>query len=117
MSVFCSQYSSPVIDIGCAYGVAVIPALKRNATVIANDIDERHLNILHQRVPNELLKRLICLTNRFPNELNFLGGSLSCAHLSLVLSFLNGAEVRGRIKKMAHQQNLWVCGGSLSPPS
>lgn len=90
----CSKYKKPVIDIGCAYGVASIPALENGITVIANDIDDRHLDILAQRTPENLLKNLVCLKANFPHELNFHQSSLSSVHLSFVLSFLNGEEVR-----------------------
>lgn len=96
----CGHYEKPVMDIGCAYGVAVIPALKNDATVIAIDLDERHLNILVQRTPKNLLKKLICVKGKFPNKFEFLESSISCVHLSLVLSFLNGKEVTLGLKKI-----------------
>ncbi len=41
-----------VLDIGAAYGVSTIPALQTGATVIANDLDGRHLQILEQNTPS-----------------------------------------------------------------
>lgn len=96
----CSNYKKPVIDIGCGFGAATIPALKNGITVIANDIDSRHLNILVDRTTSDSLKNLVCLNARFPNELDFHPSSISSVHLSFVLSFLNGTEVSLGFKKI-----------------
>lgn len=100
----CKHYKKPVVDVGCAYGVSVIPALKNGATVVANDIDATHLDILIERTPQIYLKNLICLNAHFPHELNFHKNSISCVHLSLILSFLNGQEIRIGLKKI----NEWL---------
>ena len=39
----------PVFDIGCAYGETTVAALKKGATVIANDIEEGSLKYLIKR--------------------------------------------------------------------
>ena len=49
---------SVVLDIGAAYGVAALEALKNGAHVVANDIDDRHLNILKSRCPSCLVQNL-----------------------------------------------------------
>ena len=50
-----------VLDIGCAYGVATISALKMGARVTACDMDQRHLEILKSRTPEDTHSRLTVL--------------------------------------------------------
>jgi 2-polyprenyl-3-methyl-5-hydroxy-6-metoxy-1,4-benzoquinol methylase len=57
----------PVLDIGCAYGNASLPALKLGARVIANDVDPRHLEIVSQKsIELGLRERLTLAPGRFP---------------------------------------------------
>src|SRR5262245_33374185 len=87
---FSSTAPGPVLDIGAAYGIASIEALKTGARVIANDLDRRHLDILYDRAPKEYVRNLILKAGEFPNELNFsdysLGGILACR----ILHFFDG---------------------------
>lgn len=83
----------PVLDIGAAYGVASIPALKRGAHVIANDIDSRHLEILKQNTPKSFIKHLEVKTGKIPGEVNFSENSLGAVLASGVLHFLPGEEL------------------------
>ena len=44
MLEFIAASESPtILDIGAAYGVATLPALRAGATVVANDIESSHL--------------------------------------------------------------------------
>jgi SAM-dependent methyltransferase len=56
-----------VLEFGCAYGVATLPALAAGATIRACDIDTRHLAILRSRVPADQLSRLTTEIQRLPN--------------------------------------------------
>ena len=47
----------PILDIGAAYGVNTIPALKNGATVIANDLEQSHLDILVVNTPKKYRKK------------------------------------------------------------
>lgn len=77
----------PVLEIGAAYGITTIEALKRGAVIVANDIEPRHLIILRQRTPKEYYKNLYLDASAFPKETNFpndtFGAVLMCrvAHL------------------------------------
>lgn len=81
------------LDIGAAYGVAAIEALKLGASVIANDIEEKHLEILKNRTPKELHSRLTLLPGAFPNALmipeNTVGSVLACR----VFHFFDGPTI------------------------
>ena len=79
----------PVADIGAAYGVATIPALEAGARVIAVDADERHLEILKQRVPSAYAERLQTIAASFPEGLSFAGDSIGAFLVSNVLNFFS----------------------------
>ena len=97
---FAADASQPVLDIGCAYGVAARAALDAGATVIANDVDIDHLIGLVSRTPAERLGRLRLVQGHFPRELAFRPGSLSAIHASNVLNFLTGDEIDIGVQEM-----------------
>jgi SAM-dependent methyltransferase len=90
-----------VLDIGCAYGVTTIPALKAGARVTASDMDPGHLEILKSRTPEEALDRLTLITGLLPDidlpENHF--GAILC---SRVLHFLPGDEIDASVRNMYH---------------
>ena len=90
---YSKTYPGNFLDLGCAYGVATIPCLKNNTQVYACDIDERHLDILEQRVPEELRSSLHKINKRFPNETSFEEGFFDGILVSHLLSFLTPIEI------------------------
>lgn len=90
---FSAHAPGPVLDIGAAYGVATIPALEKGAYVIANDLDERHLQILQRKVPLSLLDHLELKPGKMPSEIDFEENSLGAILTSRVLSFLLPEEL------------------------
>ncbi len=98
---FSSQISKPVIDIGCAYGIAVIPALQRGASVIACDIEQEHLNILIGDAKKlNVASKLTTQTGKFPQDFNFEENSISAVLTSHLLAFLNGQEIELGLQKI-----------------
>jgi len=87
------------VEVGCAYGVASIAALRAGATISACDMDTRHLEVLQSRVPAALLDRLTLVTGKLPDidlpESHF--GSLLC---SRVLHFLRGEDIERSVANM-----------------
>lgn len=83
----------PVVDIGCAYGVAAIPA-----GAIAVDLEISHLMALPPA-----MDRLVA---KFP-ELAFRAGSLGAVHASNVLHFLTGEELVEGVRRMGE----WLAPG------
>ncbi len=63
-----SNHSQKSLEIGAAYGVATLEALKRGAQMIANDLEEKHLQILRERSPESLRKNLSLHPGRVPEE-------------------------------------------------
>jgi 2-polyprenyl-3-methyl-5-hydroxy-6-metoxy-1,4-benzoquinol methylase len=66
---FAPSAPGPALDVGAAYGVATLEALKNGAHVIANDLDVRHLEILRDQTPSDQVSRLTLMPGRFPEEL------------------------------------------------
>jgi SAM-dependent methyltransferase len=90
---FCSPtLTHPVFDGGAAFGVATLAALSRGATVIANDIESRHL-VYIARNGGDKTDRLYLREGALPGSLEFPENSLSAIHLSRVLHFLKPDEV------------------------
>ena len=87
------------VEIGCAYGVATLAALRTGATITACDLDPRHLEVLKSRAPSDMLDRLTLMTGKLPDidlpEGHF--GSLLC---SRVLHFLHGEEIERSVANM-----------------
>ena len=90
----------PVVDIGCAYGVATIPALRTGANVIAVDMDANHLQTIQESVPEKWRKRLTLLQGKFPFELNFAEASIGAFYISHVLPFLTPEEIGEAVHKL-----------------
>src|SRR5688572_9836544 len=92
--------SKPVLDIGAAFGVASIPALKTGAAVYANDIEVSHLKILYEQTPLHLRKNLKVISGHFPDELEFAAGSFAAVHASNLLNFLSGEKITKGLGKI-----------------
>jgi len=82
----------PVLDIGTAYGFVALEALKRGACVIANDLEPRHLEDLHKRVPKSDLNRISYAVGQVPREVTFSPNSLGAVLASGVLHYLSPSE-------------------------
>jgi hypothetical protein len=90
---FSSRAPGVVIDIGAAFGVATLPALAAGATVIAQDIEGRHLRTLWERCPAPLRRRLVILPAPFPSEPTLAPESIGAAHAANLLNYLSGPEI------------------------
>ncbi len=84
---------APVLDVGAAYGIATLAALSAGASVIANDIEPRHLEILGRRVPQAQRTRLRLLPGAFPEALDLEPESVGAALLGRMLHFLPGPSI------------------------
>ncbi len=97
---FSHHAPGPVLDIGAAYGLATLLALEKGAYVIANDLDERHLQILKSKVPHSRLDHLEIKLGRMPNEIDFEENSLGAVLASRVLSFVLPEEIELSLEKI-----------------
>ena len=97
---FARDSKGHVLDVGCAYGVAALAALRAGASVVACDLEQRHLDVLQQRVPSELQSRLTTVKARFPDELRLDPGSLDGALVSNVLHFFDGSALERSFRRL-----------------
>lgn len=92
---FAPHAPGPLLDVGTAYGFNILSALSKasDVTVIANDLDTRHLEILKQCIPPQLLSRVHLQPGRIPGEVSFAPESLGAVLASGVFQFLPGEEL------------------------
>ncbi|MEZ5563938.1 MAG: class I SAM-dependent methyltransferase [Gammaproteobacteria bacterium] len=103
---YAGQAALPVLELGCAYGVASIPALEAGARVTASDMEPRHLEILKSKVPEHLLGNLELVTATLP-QAEFPPGRFAAILCSRVLHFLTGDDIDTSVQKMAQ----WLAPG------
>jgi SAM-dependent methyltransferase len=96
---FAAECDAEVLDLGCAYGVATIPALEAGARVCACDMDLRHLQILESLVRPEHRARLSLKCGAVP-EIDFDDHRFGAVLGSRVLHFLEGPDVETTIAKI-----------------
>ncbi len=90
---FARECGLPVVDIGCAYGVAAIPA-----GAVAVDLEISHVAGLPAGMDR--------VVGRFP-EVAFRAGRLGAVHASNVLHFLTAAELEEGVRRMEE----WLAPG------
>ena len=93
---FSSSCKYPVFDIGAAYGETTVAALKKGATVIANDVEEGSLNYIIKRkeLNDDDRKRLYLKKGFVPMDMDFEPNSLGAIHASRVMHFFKPEEVK-----------------------
>lgn len=92
--------TGPVLDVGCAYGVATLAALAGGAEVCACDMDASHLAVLEDRVPPAQRARLSTRVGQLP-DVDFAPASFAAILASRVIHFLDGDDVVRAVTKMA----------------
>ena len=91
---FSSTLKSPVLDIGCAYGLVSLTALKKGATVICNEKEKKQLEyICHIKSINSEEKKRLYLKHGSILEIDFPENSIGAIHISRVMHFFNPNEV------------------------
>jgi len=101
------------LDVGAAYGVATLAALQESkATVMAVDLDPRHLEVLQARAEElKLGDRLMTMDADFPSGLKKVeDGSVTNILICRVLHFFDGKKLQDAINWCAAKL---VKGGGL----
>lgn len=106
---FASTCKNPVLDGGAAYGATSIAALKKGATVIANEITPIDLNVIvkNKTLTEDDRKRLFLKEGKLPEGVDFPENSLGAIHMSRVLHFFHPEEV----DKMFEKAYKWLVPG------
>ena len=83
------------LDVGCAFGVATLPAILKGAKIVASDVHKEHLTILDSKVPAHLKKNLMLHEGFFPENFveRFGKDFFENILVSRVLHFLEGKEI------------------------
>ena len=83
----------PLMDIGCAYGINTLEALKLAIPTIALDTHQVHLDVVKQVADERAYDTLSCLLGSLPDDIPIPDESLSGALVSEVLHFLTGEQI------------------------
>lgn len=94
-----ARCASPVLDIGCAYGIAARAALEVGATVVASDMEQTHLDVLESETPDQLKGKLTTCVGMLPG-IQFPDGSFDGILCSRLLHFLLPDEIRDTLADM-----------------
>lgn len=91
-----------LLEIGAAYGVATLEALKYNqATVFCNDLGAEHLAVVENESHlGQYPGKFIPIVGRFPDEMMFESGAFDAVLISRVLHFFSGSDVIEAIKQV-----------------
>jgi SAM-dependent methyltransferase len=118
---FAAASAHPVLDVGAGFGAATLAALRNGANVLANDVDESHLESLEASVPAEMRNRLQIVPGRFPRDLSFADDSLRAIHASNVLHFLTLSEldegIRAVFRWLVPQGKAFIMASSTYQPA
>ncbi|MGI9275399.1 MAG: class I SAM-dependent methyltransferase [Endozoicomonas sp.] len=90
----------PLLDLGCAFGAQTIRALASGARVIAMDMTESHLQVLHERLPVACKSRCQTLIGELPGPLPLADNSVSGILCGDVLHFLQGVDIKRALGEM-----------------
>lgn len=96
---YAGKTADPVLEVGCAFGVASLPALAGGAHVVACDMDQGHLDILYDSAPAKQRERLECVQGQLPG-VDFEAERFGAILCSRVLHFLDGSAVDASVRNM-----------------
>ena len=65
-----AQSGGKVLEVGSAFGIVTLQALKVGATIVANDLDPRALAALVNQHNQNQIGNLVAVPGRFPGELH-----------------------------------------------
>jgi len=96
--MFASFEKGEFLEIGAAFGLTTLAALKGGASVTANDIDVRHLKHIEKEAKEKGLINLTTSLGAFPDGIKFPEGYFQKILISRVLHFFTGEEIERAIK-------------------
>lgn len=105
-TVFAGQSEGMSLDLGCAYGVASLAALKLGANITACDMDLGHVQVLLSKVEKTQKNRIDGVVAQMP-DIAFQPDSFSAILCSRALHFLDGDDVTATVAVMAE----WLIKG------
>ena len=99
---YAAETKHPVVDLGCAFGVAAIEAAKTSGgQVIGCDVAAEHLHILQERASVlGLASKITVKLGKFPEEISFADNTVGATLASLVLPYLTIEELDHGLQKI-----------------
>lgn len=97
---YAAQQKEPVLELGTGYGFMTLEVLKTGATVIANDLDPRHLELLSREVPAEHKNQLIKLPGEFPKDVCLPENSIAGCYVAHMLGYLSPENLQIGFEKL-----------------
>ncbi|MGB0893810.1 MAG: class I SAM-dependent methyltransferase [Parashewanella sp.] len=88
------------LEIGAAFGYATIQALSNGAKVIANDMDERHLQHIEEAADKYGYTEVETIAAEFAKNLSFPEKSFRKILISRVLHFFSGEKIKQSLKQV-----------------
>lgn len=98
-ATFAGACRQPVLEIGAGFGIATLEALAKGATIVANDLDERHLEHIRADSPKEACDRLTTIAGSFPDDTQFDDQQFMGILSARVLHFFNGPQLEKAFKE------------------
>jgi SAM-dependent methyltransferase len=97
---YAGAQTGPVLELGAGYGAVAIEALKAGGTVIVNDLEMRHLEIIYNKTPVELKAHLTLMPGFFPEVFTMPHDSLHGCFTSRMLGHLTPVQLRDGLKRL-----------------
>eukprot|EP01084_Bolivina_argentea_P285751 490085_1 len=98
---YASEIQKPVLDIGCAFGVASLQALDMGAScVLSNDMEAKHLEILQKKCPKQHKNKLVLLHGKFPFDYNLGSNSIGSILCCRTMHFFTPIMMKDSVSKM-----------------
>jgi Methyltransferase domain len=91
---------TPILELGAAYGIVTHKLLKTGATVIANDIDPQHLQILYNQTLKKYRTNLSLLEGTVPNILDLANDSIGACYVARMLGYLTPSKLQLTFEKI-----------------
>jgi len=93
-----------VLDVGAGLGAVTLPALNKGTKkVIANDVNDGVLRLIHKRIIQEkmelFLPNLELIAGAFPEKLDFAPRSIGAIYIGAVLHFLDLPTIQRSLQK------------------
>ena len=95
---YAASCSGTCLEIGAAYGLSPLSALKKGAKMIANDLSADHLDILWKNTPESLKTRLTLMPGAFPAAITLPDNSIDAVLSSRMLNFIEPDSLPAAIK-------------------
>lgn len=95
-----SKSCNRVLEIGCAYGITVLPLLElEKVTVHAIDLSSEHIDILKSKITPSQAHYFVPMVGEFPITTDYDNNIFDAIHISNVFHFIKGEHFNLALKK------------------